>query len=143
MAKINTDKQFLGTGWGFPPTFNKSANGMSVEMVSNHQDINESLHILLDTAPGERVMFPTYGCGIKRMVFEKIDESMMTALKDTIARAILFFEPRITLDSIDVDLRDQFNGCVRFCLNYTVRTTNNRSNIVYPYYINEGSNVRL
>jgi len=143
MAGIKTDKQFLGTGWSFPPVFNKSANAMSVEMVSNEQDINESLRILLGTAPGERLMYPTYGCGIKRMVFEKIDESMMTALKDTIARAVLFFEPRITLNSIDVDLTEQFNGCVRFCLNYTVRTTNNRSNIVYPYYINEGSNVRL
>ena len=143
MAVIKTDKQFLGTGWGFPPVFNKSTNAMSVEMVSNEQDINESLRILLGTAPGERLMYPTYGCGIKRMVFEKIDESMITALKDTIARAVLFFEPRITLNSIDVDLSDQFNGCVRFCLNYTVRTTNNRSNIVYPYYINEGSNVHL
>ncbi len=112
-------------------------------MVSNEEDINESLRILLSTSPGERVMYPAYGCGLKKRVFEQIDESVMTALKDDIARAVLFFEPRITLNRIDVDLDDQFNGCVRFCLNYTVRTTNNRSNIVYPFYISEGTNVRL
>lgn len=143
MARIDRDKQFLGTGWSFPPAFNKSANAMSVAMVSNEQDINESLRILLGTTPGERVMYPAYGCGLKKMVYEKSDESMMTALKDTIARAVLFFEPRITLESIDVDLDDSLNGCIRFCLNYTVRSTNNRSNIVYPFYFNEGSNVRL
>ncbi|MCF6257973.1 MAG: GPW/gp25 family protein [Gammaproteobacteria bacterium] len=140
---ISVDKQFLGTGWSFPPTFTKNANGMRVAMVSHEQDINESLHILLGTSPGERVMYPAYGCGLKRMVFEKTDESSITALKDTIARAVLFFEPRITLDRIDVDLQDSFNGCIRFCLNYTVRTTNNRSNIVYPFYFNEGTNARL
>jgi len=143
MARVSSDKQFLGTGWGFPPSFNKSASTMSVAMVSYEEDINESLRILMGTSPGERVMYPTYGCGLKKMVFEKIDESVMTALKDTIARAVLFFEPRITLDSIDVDLAESFNGCVRFRLNYTVRATNNRSNVVYPFYFNEGTNVRL
>ncbi len=143
MAGISTDKKFLGTGWGFPPTFVKGVNSINVMMVSNEQDIDESLRILLGTTPGERVMYPSYGCGLKKRVFEKLDASVMTALKDDIARAVLFFEPRITLNSIDVDLEDQFNGCVRFCLNYTVRTTNSRSNIVYPYYLNEGSNVSL
>ncbi len=59
-------------------------------MVSNEEDINESLRILLSTSPGERVMYPAYGCGLKKRVFEQIDESVMTALKDDIARAVLF-----------------------------------------------------
>ncbi len=143
MAKISSDSQFLGTGWRFPPAFNKSAQAMGVAMVSHEEDINESLQILLGTAPGERVMYPSYGCGLKLMVFENFDQSALTELKDMIKRAVLFFEPRITLDRIDVDLQEIDQGCIRFCLNYTVRTTNNRSNIVYPFYFNEGTNVRL
>ncbi len=143
MAKVSSDSQFLGTGWGFPPVFNKSAKSMGVAMVSHEEDINESLRILLGTAPGERVMYPAYGCGLKQRVFENFDNSAMTELKDTIKRAVLFFEPRITLESIDVDTQEIYQGCIRFNLNYTVRTTNNRSNVVYPFYFNEGTNVRL
>jgi len=143
MAKFRSDSQFLGTGWSFPPAFNKSAQAMGVAMVSHEEDINESLRILLGTTPGERVMYPSYGCGLKLMVFENFDNSSVTELKDTIKRAVLFFEPRITLESIDVDTQEIYQGCIRFCLNYTVRTTNNRSNIVYPFYFNEGTNVRL
>jgi len=143
MAKVSSDSQFLGTGWGFPPAFNKSAQAMGVAMVSHEEDINESLRILLGTAPGERVMYPSYGCGLKLMVFENFDQGSVTELKDAIKRAVLFFEPRITLESIEVDTQEIYQGCIRFCLNYTVRTTNSRSNIVYPFYFNEGTNVRL
>jgi len=143
MAKVSSDSRFLGTGWSFPPAFNKNSDAMGVVMVSHEQDINESLCILLGTSPGERVMSPAYGCGLKKVVFENFDASVATALKDTIARAILFFEPRITLENIEVDSSDVYQGCIRFCLDYTVRSTNNRSNIVYPFYFEEGTNVRF
>ncbi len=143
MAKVSSDSQFLGTGWGFPPAFYKSAQAMGVSMVSHEEDIHESLKILLGTSPGERVMYPTYGCGLKKMVFENFDQSALTEMKDVISRAVLFFEPRISLESIDVDAHEIDQGCIRFRLNYAVRTTNNRSNIVYPFYFNEGTNVRL
>lgn len=143
MSSINSDKQFLGTGWSFPPRFNKGTNGVTVAMVSYEEDIGESLHILLGTSPGERVMYPEYGCGLKKMVFEKIDQSTITALKDTITRAVLFFEPRIDLEGIDIDSSQLFDGYLLLTLNYTIRETNSRSNIVYPFYLNEGSNVRL
>lgn len=143
MAKVSSDSRFLGTGWSFPPAFNKTSETMGIVMVSHEQDINESLCILLGTSPGERVMYPAYGCGLKKVVFENFDESVATALKDTIARAVLFFEPRITLENIEMDIRDVYQGCIRFCLDYTVRSTNNRSNIVYPFYFEEGTNVRF
>lgn len=143
MSSVNSDKQFLGTGWSFPPRFNKGNNGVAVSMVSDDDDIRESLRILLGTSPGERVMYPEYGCGLKKMVFEKVDESSVTALRDTISRAILFFEPRITLEGIDVDTSQLFDGYLLLTLDYIIRTTNSRSNIVYPFYLNEGSNVRL
>ena len=88
-------------------------------------------------------MQPDYGCGLHTMVFEAVDESTVTELKDIIERAVLFYEPRITLENIDVDTEDELEGRLKIQLNYTVRTTNTRSNIVYPFYYLEGSQVRV
>ena len=110
-------------------------------MVSQDEDIRESLEILLSTSPGERVMNPAYGCGLKLMIFENISESTITEITDVIERAILFFEPRITLDSIDVNTEDMYGGLIKIQLNYTIRTTNSRSNMVYPFYFQEGMNI--
>lgn len=141
MADI--DKAFLGIGWSFPPEFHKHANSIGVKMVAEEEDIGESLKILLSTVPGERIMQPTYGCGLHAMVFETINESTITELKDIIERAVLFFEPRITLESVDIDTEESLEGRLKIQLNYTVRKTNTRSNIVYPFYYLEGSQVRV
>ena len=141
MADI--DKAFLGIGWSFPPEFHKRADALGVKMVAEEEDIGESLQILLSTNPGERVMQPSYGCGLKSMVFASINESTVTALKDIIERAVLFFEPRITLEDIEVNTEDALDGILRIKLSYSVRKTNTRSNIVYPFYFREGSQVRV
>ena len=73
---MERDTSFLGRGWSFPPRFNPVDRG--VEMVAEEEDIQESLRILFSTAPGERVMHPSYGCGLKRMVFEQISETVRT-----------------------------------------------------------------
>lgn len=133
------NNSFLGVGWAFPPEFNKGAR--DVKTVSESRDIQESLNILLSTFPGERVMQPTYGCELRTMVFETINESTITALKDIIERAILFFEPRITLDEIHLETDAMEHGLLTILLEYTVRETNTRSNMVYPFYFNEGTDI--
>lgn len=136
------DASFLGRGWAFPPEF--SARDRAAKMVSEEEDIKESLWILLSTAPGERVMRPTYGCGLNKMVFESIDETAVTQIADMIERAILFFEHRITLDRVRVKTEDARTGHVlRIHLDYTIRATNSRGNIVYPFYLSEGTHVRF
>ncbi len=130
------DRTFLGTGWGFPPTFSK--DGKKAGLVSQDRDIRQSLEILMLTSPGERVMHPEFGCGLKSMVFEVIDTSAVTAIKDIIDRAVLFFEPRITLERVDVDTDRQYDGRLDIRLEYTVKTTNSRHNMVFPFYFLEG-----
>ena len=95
------DKSFLGTGWNFPLEFNSASK--DVQTVSEEDDIQQSLFILFSTNPGERVMQPSYGCQLRSMVFENITVSTETAIKDMIERAVLFFEPRIDLNFIDLD----------------------------------------
>lgn len=141
------DKSFLGTGWSFPPKFSKGATafdyGGRLRMVTEEDDIRESLHILLSTAPGERVMQPAYGCGLKLHVFDNVNESTVTEIKDLIERAILFFEPRISVEKIAVADDEILSGLLKINVEYRVRATNTRSNMVYPFYFLEGTNVSL
>ncbi len=136
---MSDDLSFLGDGWSFPPEFSREEAG--VKIVANDDDIKESLFILLSTSPGERMMNPEYGCGIKSMVFQNITESVLTIIKDMISKSILFFEPRITLHSIDVNTEYIEKGLLEINIFYTVRMTNTRSNMVYPYYFMEGTNI--
>jgi len=130
---------FLGTGWGFPPTFDHHTRAAT--LVSAEEDIAQSLRILFGTTPGERVMQPTYGCDLKFLVFEDIDEGILTDIKDAIERAVRFFEVRITLNDVTIDISDWLNGVLLINLDYTIRTTNTRNNLVYPLYLREGSGV--
>jgi hypothetical protein len=137
----NMNNPFIGRGWGFPPSFDKTSG--SVAMLEDETDIESSLEILLSTRIGERIMQPDYGCNLDEIVFESINLTLETWLKDLIENAILYFEPRIKLEELDIDTSEQSEGKLLIILRYIVKNTNSRYNYVYPYYINEGSNLPL
>lgn len=137
---MDADISFLGTGWSFPPEFSIRAG---VRMVSAEEDIRQSLHIVLATAPGERVMRPAFGAGIKQQIYENIDATTIAILKDAIRRAILFFEPRVVVEAISADAAQALDGRLNFLIDYTIISTNTRHNIVYPFYCLEGSDVQI
>jgi phage baseplate assembly protein W len=132
---------FLGRGWSFPPTFNRSNAG--VEMLAEEADIASSLEILLSTRPGERLMLPQYGCNLDELLFENLDTRMKTLMADKIESAILYFEPRILLDGVRLREDQQLKGVVLIEIDYRVKTTNSRFNFVYPYYKTEGTDINL
>ncbi len=126
---------YLGKGWGFPPTFGNQ--GQTVEMLSAFDDVESSLRILIGTATGERVMQPDFGCNMEELIFEPLDATMKTYMKDKVFTAILYHEPRI--DLLDVIFHDEQEreGMILIEIIYSVRGTNSRKNIVYPFYKNE------
>jgi phage baseplate assembly protein W len=131
-------KSFLGTGWSFPPEFNPESG--AAEMVSGAEDIEQSLNILLSTSLGERVMQPRYGCDIIYFVFEALNSSMIGYLKDRVSNAILFYEPRIKAERIEVTASESFDlieGRFTISVEYSIPGTNSRFNYVYDYYKNE------
>ena len=132
-------KSFLGTGWSFPPQFLDSTQG--IRMSSDEEDIAEALYILLTTIPGERIMNPEYGCNLHSQVFRNIDPNTLTTIEDMISTAILYFEPRVRLESVDFDLSDQMNGRVNIQINYVVKGVNSRQNLVYPFYMIEATDI--
>lgn len=128
---------FLGTGWSFPPAFN--AEESVVNLVSEEQDIRESLHILLSTRKGERVLLPTYGCNLDEYLFQAMNLTVKTRVIELIKTAILFFEPRIELDRVSIDVVNELKGELQIELHYRIINSNTRSNMVFPFYQREGS----
>lgn len=139
-ALVKTQQTFLGTGWSFPPLFDKDMQ--QIQMVSDEEDIQQSLYLLLSTTPGERIMQPEYGCDLQSQVFAIINSTTKSIIEDLIATAILNFEPRITLESINFETHNSLNGYLGIRIIYTIRKINVRSNIVFPYYYIEGTNIQ-
>lgn len=133
-------KEFLGRGWGFPPSFDKTER--KAEMTSNQEDIERSLEILLGTRKGERVMRPDYGCNLDEMVFESFNLSMKTYLADMVETAILYHEPRIEPLEINIDDSFIYEGRLMIEIDYMIRATNSRYNMVYPFYLEEGTEIQ-
>ena len=130
-----SDAAFLGTGWAFPPRF--TAGGADVDTVSGVQDIDQSLQIILSTRLGERIMRHDFGCDLGEIMFEEIDQGMVNTLTGLVTDAILYHEPRIKLERVDVSDSESVHGLLLIRLDYTVRSTNSRYNMVYPFYLYE------
>lgn len=109
-------------------------------MTADEADINKSLEILLSTTIGERFLQPLYGCNLDDYVFEAMNASTETAIKVTVKNAVLIFEPRIKL--LTIELLDDFlsEGRIDILVDYEVINTNTRFNLVYPFYLNEANN---
>jgi phage baseplate assembly protein W len=137
---MGISKSFLGTGWGFPPSFSKTV--APVEMLTDEADIQSSLEILLSTRQGERVMRQDYGCNLDELVFEPLTTTFKTYIKDLISTAILYYEPRIDVNKIDLDSTGELEGRILITIDYTVRSTNSRFNFVFPFYKTESTEIK-
>jgi phage baseplate assembly protein W len=138
MATRDDAPTFLGRGWGFPPTF----AGGQVRMVEDEADIHESLKILFGTLPGERVLQPAYGLDVTPLLFEPLSTTLRTLLEDRITTTLLVHEPRIRVLELVVDDSRALEGVLQIRLEYVVRSTNSRFNLVYPYYLGDANELR-
>jgi len=134
---MGSDLPFIGRGWAFPPTFNDG--GADVQMVSEADDVEQSLRILLATTPGQRVMQESFGCDMARMVFEQVDQGFLNTVTGMIKNSILNYEPRVDVNGVDVSQSDAMEGVLLISIDYTIRSTNSRYNMVYPFYLKEAS----
>jgi phage baseplate assembly protein W len=134
MTPSDPGKAFLGTGWWFPP----AADDTGVELASHEEDIRQAVRIILGTTPGERVMRPDFGAGLNALVFEPINATTLALVKQTVEQALVQWEPRI--DQVTVEVTpDPPRGRLDIEIRYRVRGTNIFYNMVYPFYLMEGS----
>jgi phage baseplate assembly protein W len=128
-------REFLGIGWKFPVAVDA---GGQIGISEYEQDIKEAIWIILGTAKGERVMRPDFGCGIHRMVFASINTATLNQVENSVREALTVWEPRIQLTAVKADTEKINEGQLMIHIDYKVRTTDNRFNLVYPFYLAEG-----
>jgi len=136
---MNSNIPFLGTGWDFPPEFR--IDQKDTKMISDEEDIESSLNILLSTRLGERVMVPEYGCNLDELLFEGLTRTLITYVVELIKTAILYHEPRIDVLKIDISETDPLEGKLIIEIDYKIRATNSRKNMVFPFYKEEGTDL--
>lgn len=129
-------KDFLGIGFKFPIQADKMTGKI---MTSYYEDdIKESIHIIMKTRKGERIMHPEFGCGIHEYSFAVMDYTSIKIMENEVRAALTMWEPRIIKVDVNIrsDIRD--SGLLNIQIGYVVRSTNNPYNLVYPFYLNEG-----
>ncbi|MEX0290388.1 MAG: GPW/gp25 family protein [Flavobacteriaceae bacterium] len=136
---MKNERPFTGSGWSFPPTFDKVER--KVLLTSDKEDIEKSLEILLGTIKGERIMQPSFGCNMDEMVFESFNLTTKNYLIDLVQTAILYHEARIEPLKIALDESFITEGRILIEIDYIIRSSNSRFNMVYPFYINEASEI--
>lgn len=122
---------FLGIGWKLPVSLEDGR----IAMAEYEESIRDSIWIILATARGERKMRPDFGCGIHDLVFAVHSGETSGRVASEVRQALILWEPRI--DLIDVSARTDEAEPTRLLIQieYRVRATNNRFNLVYPFYV--------
>ncbi|MEG3936189.1 GPW/gp25 family protein [Microcoleus sp. T3_B1] len=126
---MNAD--FLGVGWTSPV---KLKDG-KIEMADNEDCVRQSILMILGTAKGDRIMRPDFGCGIHDLVFANNSPGTIGQVINEVRQALIDWEPRIDLLEVDANPDEAQPNRLLILINYQVRTTNNRFNLVYPFYL--------
>jgi uncharacterized protein len=129
-------KAFLGRGWAMPVTLDPRTG--RVATVEYEEDIRQSIFIILETAPGERVMRPNFGCGIHELVFTTLDSTTIQLIRSSVEEALRRCEARIDVLAVNVDQAATTEGKLEVELEYRVRKTNQTGNLVFPFYFRDG-----
>jgi phage baseplate assembly protein W len=124
---------FLGTGWAFPVRLGAAA----IDAVSGAEDVRQSIHLILATAKGERVMRPAFGCGIHDLVFAVVNTQMIARVRSEVEVALRTYEARIEVVRVAVATRGLAVGRLDVEIDYRIRATNQTGNYVYPFYFRE------
>jgi uncharacterized protein len=135
MRRMN-GADIIGQGWRFPPKVNAKGG---LDWSNGPDRIQDAIWIILSTSPGERLMRPDFGAGIKDYVFEANSEMMRTRLEQVISQALVRWEPRIELVSVSAQESPDQESLVLISINYQIRGTNEIYNMVYPFFLQEGT----
>lgn len=129
------NRNLLGKGWSFPPAVDVKGN---VGMSSYEKSIEESIRVILSTAPGERLMRPDFGCAINEILFSPNSPRTVALAKKYIEDAIVRWEPRVILKEVSGEFDPADPVRVNMHIEYEIRSVNTFFNMVYPFYLERG-----
>ncbi len=126
------DPGFIGRGLRFPMGVDHRGG---IALTDGAEDLDCSLRVVLATAPGERVMRPAFGCKIWDLLFEPVNANTLGLMAQAVREAVAQWEPRVEVDEVDCAPDAEDSALVRIVVTYRVRATNDRRNLVYPFYV--------
>ena len=133
--------EFLGRGWSFPVTFDAAdaaqdpAKSRVIAEASGEDKVRQAIEIILRTAPVERVTRPDFGCSIHELVFDTLGGDMIGRVESAISSALATWEPRIDVLAIAAQQDPDDPTRLLIEINYRIRSTNSRFNLVFPFYV--------
>ena len=126
------NREFLGRGLAFPLQVNPRGE---IALVSSGRDIEQAMRIILETAPGERVMRPEFGCRIHELLFAPRNTTTEGLLIEYVQDALGRWEPRIDVRGVEVTPDPRNDGAVFIEISYQIKSAHNERSIVYPFFL--------
>ena len=128
-------REIIGRGWTFPPQTDPQGR---LALTNERNELQQSIHVILSTSPGQRVMRPTFGCRLQDLVFQPNNSHTSAQVRRYVEEALGMWEPRIKIHAVDVkpDLQDA--GRLLIDIEYEVKSTRDRRSLVYPFYLIPG-----
>jgi phage baseplate assembly protein W len=136
---MSDSNEILGTGWEFPPRFDRNLNGPT--MLEGVTDVENSIYIIIHTKIGERILRNQFGSNIHQLLFEPLNENMKTYMTDSLKRSLASSEPRIEVQTIELNQPNPGEGRVDIFVSYTIIETNVTNNLVVPFYTPDNINL--
>ena len=133
MAIMDSKRTFLGRGFAFPIR----TSGDQIATNAFEDQIAQSIRLIIGTNPGERRMRPDFGAGLNAFVFEPVSAATLEGIRRRVQDALIDWEPRIDIERVTATIADE--GRVDIAVYYRVRATNSHRNLVYPFYLEEGT----
>lgn len=131
-STVEDDDSFVGRGFSWPLSVDHTG---AIKLTDGVPDLDRSIRIVLMTAPGERLMRPQFGCRIWEMLFEPVTANLLGLISQAVRDALAQWEPRIVVDDVHAEPDPQQGSLVHIGIDYRVRSTNDRRNLVYPFYV--------
>jgi len=125
-------EDFVGSGWAFPLRAGPTGG---IALVSRDREIQEAIRLILGTAYGERPMRPEFGCAIHDYVFAPVTGSTAGRMAYEVQRSLERWEPRITVQEVDVTPHPEDASTIYIDVRYVIRGTNDPRNLVFPFYV--------
>jgi phage baseplate assembly protein W len=132
IAAVRETVDFIGRGLAWPMQVDSSG---SIRLTRGPEELDSSLRMVLVTAPGERLMRPEFGCRIHELVFEPVNANTLGRMTQAVRDALTRWEPRIDVEAVTVKADLDVSGLVHISIDYRIRATNDRRNLVYPFYV--------
>jgi phage baseplate assembly protein W len=129
---LTVDLDFVGSAIAFPLAVDEKG---AIAMVSGAEAIERCIGMILATAPGERVMRPGFGCAIWNLLFDPVNDNTLGLMAQSVRDALGQWEPRIDVETVAATPDNEDRSLVLIEIHYRIKATNDRRNLVYPFYV--------